>query len=87
MAASDASPFPAVTWQQGMLRVKDLDASLRFYRDVLGMTLVDRLDFPQWKFSLVFLQTLGASAPPYALQPGSPEAHAYLWSTNGVRLD
>ena len=38
-----------------MLRVKDPTASLTFYRDLLGMTLVKRLDFPPAKFSLYFL--------------------------------
>ena len=38
-----------------MLRIKDPAASLVFYRDLLGMTLVKRLDFPTGKFSLFFL--------------------------------
>lgn len=38
-----------------MLRIKDPAASLAFYRDVFGMTLVKRLDFVPMKFSLFFL--------------------------------
>lgn len=40
---------------QTMLRVRDPQRSLAFYRDVLGMTLLDRFDFPDMKFSLYFL--------------------------------
>lgn len=38
-----------------MLRVKDADASVAFYRDVLGMTLLDRFDFEMGRFSLYFM--------------------------------
>lgn len=37
-----------------MIRVRDLDASLDFYRQVLGMAPSHRLDFPD--FSLVYLR-------------------------------
>jgi lactoylglutathione lyase len=42
-----------------MLRVKDLDRSLEFYRDVLGMRLAKRLDFERGRFTLAFLQPAG----------------------------
>ncbi len=45
---------------QTMLRVRDPQAALAFYRDVLGMTLLQRLDFADMKFSLYFLAYLGA---------------------------
>lgn len=38
-----------------MLRIKDKDASLKFYQDVLGMTLIRSDDYPENKFSLYFL--------------------------------
>ena len=38
-----------------MLRVKDLDASLRFYTDQLGMRLLRRTDHPGGKFTLAFV--------------------------------
>jgi lactoylglutathione lyase len=38
-----------------MLRVRDPARSTAFYRDVLGMTLLDRYDFPDMKFSLYFM--------------------------------
>jgi lactoylglutathione lyase len=38
-----------------MLRVGDLDRSIAFYRDVLGMQLFSRKDYPDGKFTLAFL--------------------------------
>ncbi|MBU2986450.1 lactoylglutathione lyase [Saccharophagus degradans] len=38
-----------------MLRVGDLDASLHFYTQVLGMKLLRKQDFPSGKFTLAFV--------------------------------
>jgi lactoylglutathione lyase len=38
-----------------MLRVNDLDASIRFYCDHFGMKLLRRRDFPEGKFTLAFV--------------------------------
>jgi len=38
-----------------MLRVGDLDRSLAFYTDVLGMHLLRRKDYPEGKFTLAFV--------------------------------
>jgi lactoylglutathione lyase len=38
-----------------MLRVGDLEASIRFYCDVLGMKLLRQQDFPAGKFTLAFV--------------------------------
>jgi lactoylglutathione lyase len=38
-----------------MLRVSDLEASLRFYCDVLGMKLLRRQDYPGGEFTLAFV--------------------------------
>mgnify|MGYP001500541914 CR=1 FL=1 len=38
-----------------MLRVGDLDRSIRFYSDVLGMKLLRRKDYPEGKFTLAFV--------------------------------
>lgn len=38
-----------------MLRVGDLERSIRFYTDVLGMRLLRRKDYPEGKFTLAFV--------------------------------
>lgn len=38
-----------------MLRVGDLDKSLNFYTEVLGMKLLRRKDYPEGKFTLAFV--------------------------------
>jgi len=38
-----------------MLRVGDLDKSIAFYTDVLGMTELRRSEYPDGKFTLAFL--------------------------------
>ena len=38
-----------------MLRVKDLDKSLNFYTELLGMKLLRKRDYPTGKFTLAFV--------------------------------
>ena len=38
-----------------MLRVGDLDRSIRFYTEVLGMRVLRRRDYPDGKFTLAFV--------------------------------
>jgi len=38
-----------------MLRVGDLEKSLAFYTDVLGMRLLRRKDYPEGRFTLAFI--------------------------------
>lgn len=38
-----------------MLRVANLDASLKFYIDVLGMRLLRQREYPEGRFSLAFV--------------------------------
>jgi lactoylglutathione lyase len=38
-----------------MIRVGDLDRSIKFYTDVLGMKLLRRKDYPDGKFTLAFV--------------------------------
>ncbi len=43
-------------FNHSMLRVKDPEVALDFYTRVLGMRVLRKLDFPEMKFSLYFLQ-------------------------------
>lgn len=38
-----------------MLRVVDLDASIAFYTEILGMRLLRRSDYPEGRFTLAFV--------------------------------
>lgn len=38
-----------------MLRVVDLDASIAFYTEILGMQLLRRTDYPEGRFTLAFV--------------------------------
>jgi lactoylglutathione lyase len=42
-----------------MIRVTDLDRSLAFYTDILGMQLQRRMDFEEGRFTLAFLGFAG----------------------------
>jgi len=48
-----------VKYLHTMVRVTDLDASLRFYRDALGLKELSRKDVPQGRYTLVFLAAPG----------------------------
>ena len=38
-----------------MLRVLDLEASLKFYCDILGMNILRRTDYPEGRFTNTFI--------------------------------
>ena len=42
-----------------MVRVTDIEASLKFYRDAIGLELLSRREYPQGRFTLVFLAAPG----------------------------
>ena len=50
----DANLFPTRLLHT-MLRVGDLDVSIKFYTEKLGMKLLGRKDYPDGKFTLAFL--------------------------------
>jgi lactoylglutathione lyase len=45
-----------------MVRVSDVDASLAFYRDALGLEVLSRKDHAQGRFTLIFLAAPGDHA-------------------------
>lgn len=47
--------MPKLRMMHTMLRVEDLDRSLKFYTELLGMQLIKKLDFPDGKFTLAFV--------------------------------
>lgn len=59
-----------------MLRVRDVEKSLRFYCDGLGMTLLDRYDFENGRFSILFLSFAGYRDGPAAIEL------TYNWDTD-----
>jgi lactoylglutathione lyase len=50
-----SEPTAGFVMNQTMLRIKDPERSVPFYRDVLGMTLLDQYEFPAMSFSLYFM--------------------------------
>jgi lactoylglutathione lyase len=48
-----------VKYLHTMVRVTDLEASLRFYCDALGLVELERNDYPQGRFTLIFLAAPG----------------------------
>ena len=60
-----------------MVRVTDIDASLRFYRDALGLIELSRKDYAQGRFTLVFLAAPGdGSAQVELTYNWDPESYA-----------
>ncbi|EHR69582.1 lactoylglutathione lyase [Burkholderiales bacterium JOSHI_001] len=60
-----------------MVRVSDVDASLRFYRDALGLEVLRRRDVPAGRFTLIFLAAPGdADAQVELTHNWDPEAYS-----------
>jgi lactoylglutathione lyase len=53
--ALDTGVIAAMRLLHTMLRVGDLERSLAFYTDILGMRLLRRKDFPSGRFTLAFV--------------------------------
>ena len=68
---------------QTMLRIRDPEASLTFYTEVLGFTLLQRLDFEPMRFSLYFLALLSPGETP----PADPAALARFTFSRETTLE
>ncbi len=73
-----------------MIRVSDIDASLKFYCDGLGLKNVRRYDNEEARFSLIFLASpddlkrAGLTGAERPLPPGLPMIElTYNWDENG----
>lgn len=66
-----------------MLRVGDLDRSIQFYQDVLGLKLVSRRDYPEGRFTLAFL---GAEDRVDGVQLGAELELTHNWDTQRYEL-
>lgn len=55
MPSSLPSTLAGVRLLHAMLRVGDLERSLRFYTQMLGMRLLRREDYPEGRFTLAFI--------------------------------
>lgn len=62
-----------------MLRVSDLDKSIAFYTNVLGMSVLEKFENTEYRYTLVFVG--------YADQPGSTSIElTYNWDTHAYEL-
>ena len=59
-----------------MVRVTNIDASLKFYVEALGLTELSRKDYPQGRYTLVFLSAPGDESAQVELTHNwDPEAY------------
>lgn len=72
-SSTGVEPTREFIMSQTMLRVRDPKVSVAFYRDVLGMTLLHKFDFPEMKFALYFM---GYLRPEDGELPTDPAARA-----------
>ena len=67
-----------------MIRVSNLDQSLEFFCDILGLKLVKRKDFPEGKFSLIFLAAPGDFAEGADSQDSPLLELTYNWPADHI---
>ncbi|WBW73781.1 glyoxalase I [Schizosaccharomyces osmophilus] len=70
-----------------MIRVKDLEKSLKFYTEVFGMKLIDQWVFEENQFSLSFLAFDGASALHHGVERSKREGILELTHNFGTEKE
>ena len=68
-----------------MVRVTDIEASLRFYRDALGLQVLSRRDHEQGRYTLVFLCAPGDTTAQLELTYNWPSADGTAETYTGGR--
>ncbi len=68
-----------------MVRVTDVEASLRFYRDALGLELLSRRDNEAGRFTLIFLAAPGDHSAQVELTYNWPNAQGVAETYTGGR--
>ena len=68
-----------------MVRVTDIEASLRFYRDALGLTMLSRRDNEAGRYTLVFLAAPGDTQAQVELTHNWPAADGSAEAYTGGR--
>lgn len=83
-----SGPYHA-RFQQTMLRIKDPKVSVPFYDKHFGMKLIHWICFPQWKFTLYFLERPreGQKTPPCTMEKTGLENERYLNTMAGATVE
>ena len=77
--------MPLMKYLHTMVRVTDIEASLRFYRDALGMDLLSRKDNEGGRYTLVFLAAPGDHSAQIELTYNWPAADGNAETLGGSR--
>lgn len=73
----DVPATQSFIFNQTMMRIKDPVRSVKFYSDVLGMTLIKKLDFPEMEFALYFMGYVRPSNDPIPEDEVGRTAYAF----------
>ncbi|CAE7532010.1 GLO1 [Symbiodinium sp. CCMP2592] len=83
-----SGPYHA-RFQQTMLRIKDPKRSIPFYEENFGMKLIHWIEFPEFKFTVYFLERPreGQTVPACSMEKTTIENEKYLWTMSGSTLE